>query len=203
MRQPTFYHPVLHRTYSKITGLTKNKKSASYLTLTLSLLSLSFFGLFAIRPTLITAISLFKGVGDLQKLNVEYEGKIGSLIKGQSEYEQIRNSFLLIDAAIPANANFSKLARSIEDFAEREGFNINQMQIDSTSISQLPPTGKLYDFGFNLIGTGKYSAISSFISHLLNWKRIININSLELTQEGSTLSGTLRLSLKAKAYYEP
>lgn len=203
MRQPTFYHPVLHRTYNKIAGLTKNKKSASYLTLTLSLLSLSFFGLFAIRPTLITAITLFKGVSDLQKLNVEYEAKIGSLIQGQSEYEQIRGSLPLLDAAIPANANFSKLARSIEDFAQRENFNINQMQIDSTSISQLPSDGKLHDFGFNLIGTGKYSAISSFISHLLNWKRIININSMELTQEGSTLSGTLRLSLKAAVYYEP
>lgn len=203
MKQPTFYHPTLSRAYGKIAGITKNKKSASYLTLTLSLLSLSFFGLFAIRPTLITAISLLKGVGDLQKLNVEYEGKIGSLIKAQSEYEQIRNSFLLIDAAIPVNANFSKLARSVEQFAQRENFNINQMQIDSTSISQLPSTGKLYDFGFNLIGTGKYPAITSFISHLLNWKRIITINSLELTQEGSTLSGTLRLSLKATAYYEP
>lgn len=203
MRQPTLYHPILHRAYGKIAGITKSKRSASYLTLTLSFISLSFFGLFAIRPTLITAISLFKGVGDLQKLNLEYENKIGNLIKAQSEYEQIRGDLLLVDAAIPTNASFSKLAMSIENFAQRENLIINQMQIDSVSISQLQSTGKLYDFGFNLIGTGKYNAVTAFIAHLLNWKRIININSLELTQEGATTSGTLRMSLKAAAYYEP
>lgn len=203
MMRPTFFHPILHRAYGKIATITKNKRSASYLTLTLSFLTLSFFGLFAIRPTLITAISLFKGVADLQKLNLEYENKIGSLIKAQSAYEQIRDDLPLVNAALPSTAEFSKLAKAVEKFADRENFNIAQLQIDSVSISQLPASAKAYNFGFNLIGTGKYSSITSFISHLLNWKRIVNINSLELAQEGSTSSGNLRLTLKATAFYEP
>lgn len=180
-----------------------SKKTASYFTLTLSLLTLSFFGLFAIRPTLVTAISLIKKVSDLRKLYVDYEDKIGSLIRAQSAYEQIRNDIHLFDKALPTNPSFSKLARAIEKFASQEDFVINQFQIDPVPISAPGATGKLYDYGFVLVGTGKYSVISAFLNHLANWQRIVNIKSLEFTQTAGTSSATLRVSVKATAYYEP
>lgn len=198
-----FYHPALHQAYKSISPIIKNKKSVSYLTITLSLFTLSFFGLFAIRPTIITAISLFKSVSDLRKLNTDYENKISSIIKAQSEYEKIRNDLPLINAALPETTDIGKVAKTIEKFARKENISITQLQIDNVPISHLPSSGKLLNFGFSIIGTGKYSSILSFISHLLNWKRIVNIDSLEFSKEESTTSGNLRLTLKATTYYEP
>src|SRR3989338_5485359 len=77
----------------------QNRRTASYFTLTLTLFSLSFFGLFAIRPTLITAITLIKEVNDLKKLSLDYENKISNIILAQSEYERIRESLLNIESA--------------------------------------------------------------------------------------------------------
>lgn len=203
MNKSTFYHPIFHGAYKRISPLIKSKKSIPYLTLTLTFLSLSFFGIFAIRPTITTAISLYKSVSDLQKLNIDYENKIGNLIRAQSEYEQIRNDLILIDTALPVNTDFSKIAKSLEKFAELENISINHIQIDNSSVSKLPPSDKYTNFNFSFIGTGSYSSVFSFISHLLNWKRIVNINSLDLTKEGASTSALLRLNLKASAYYEP
>lgn len=200
MRLTLFSHPVVKRI---TTPIMSSKKTASYFTLTLSLFTLSFFGLFAIRPTLITAISLMKQVSDLRKLYIDYENKIGTLIRAQTEYEQIRDDILLVDKALPTNSSFSNLAVTIEKFANQEDFTINQFQIDPVPISNPAATGKIYDFGFTLVGTGRYPAISAFLNHVVNWKRIVNIKSLEFAQTGGTSSATLRLSLKATTHYEP
>lgn len=203
MRLTAFSHPIVNKAYKSLVPFMESKKAASYFALTLSLLTLSFFGLFAIRPTLITAISLMKQVSDLRKLYVDYENKIGSLLRAQSEYEQIRDDIPLINAALPANSSFSKIAKGIERFAAQESLTINQFQIDPVTISSPPVASKLYDFGFTIIGIGKYSSISSFLGHLTNWQRIVSIKSLEFTQTGGTASGNLRVSIKASAYYEP
>lgn len=200
----SLHHTILHKTTKRLPNINiKSKRTASYLTITLSFLSLSLFGLFAIRPTLMTALSLIKSVGDLQKLNVEYENKISSLIHAQSEYEKIREDLPLVDSALPSNSSFSNVAQSIERFAIREDVVINQLQIDSVPVSTLSASSTLYNYGFSLVGLGEYEYLSNFLSHIINWKRIITIKSLEFNQEGSTQSGILRLTLKGTAYYEP
>lgn len=197
------HKPLFNRAYKHISPIIQSKKAASYFTLTLSLFTLSFFGIFAIRPTLITAITLTKKVTDLKRLYAEYEDKIGNLIRAQSEYEQIRNDIVNIEKALPINAHFSKLAKSLEKFAQREDFSISQLQIENVPISNPLTTGKLYNFGFSLVGVGTYSSVASFLSHIINWQRIVNIKSLEFAQAGGTTSATIRLTLKAITFYEP
>src|SRR3989344_9056324 len=77
-----------------------DKKKNTYLTAILSLLTLSFFGVFAIKPTLTTAVSLHRDIQDLKALNAQYEEKITSIIKGQSAYEQIRDDIPLFYATL-------------------------------------------------------------------------------------------------------
>lgn len=201
---PSIFHRVRSsRVYKRFTPLINNKNTKSYLAVTLSLFSLSFFGLFAIRPTLITAVSLNKSVADLKKLNVEYENKISSIILAQTQYEEIRNSIPLVDSALPQDASFNQLANALEDFATRSNIILKQVQIDKAPVSLLPPSGKVTAMSFSLLATGSYPSISDYFQHLLNWKRLITIDKFELAKEGSTQSATLRLSLKGNTYYEP
>ena len=181
----------------------KNKKTASYLTITLSLMAFSFFGLFALRPTLITAVSLIKSVSDLKALNTEYENKIAGIIKAQSEYEQMREELPLLSIALPDNAYFDQVASVFEKLATTSNVTIAQIQMDSTSVSKAKSRGMLEKFGFIVIGTGDYPSISSYINHILNWRRIITLSTLEFVHDGSTTSGNLRVTLRGNAYYEP
>lgn len=203
MLQQSYNRSIINRMHRRIIPFINNKKSASYFTLTLSLFSLSFFGLFAIRPTIITAISLFKSVSDLKRLNLDYENKISSLVRGQAEYEQIRENIPLVETAIPSTSSFHKLISALENFAARSDLTINQLQVESVPVSKQPASGKLQKFGFSLITIGTYPNISSYLSHLLNWKRLVTINTLDFAGEGSTQSGILRVTIKGQAYYEP
>jgi len=205
MKTIPFQYAQLKKAYKKLYPRLdmKNKKTASYFALTFTFLTLSFFGIFAIRPTLTTATSLIKSVADLKKFDEEYGSKIDSLIKAQMEYEKIRDDLPLVDSALPGNANFTKLLKTIERFAAQENVSLTQLQVDGTPISTPSSTSKLNKYGFGLIAYGEYPSLTSFLSHLLNWKRILTVNSLDFAREGSTTSGTLRLTLKGITYYEP
>ena len=198
-----FKNSLLVKTHQRIKPVLKNSKSASYFTITLSLFCLSFFGLFAIRPTLITAVSLIKEVRDLKNFNLDYENQIGNIIRAQSEYEKVRDGIAFIEVALPPNADFTKLARGMETYAAENQFQLNQLQIDSAPISQLTEKQKLQKMNFILIGKGSYVSVKNYLNDILNWKRIITVDSLDLVQEGGTVSGILRMTVKGTAYYEP
>src|SRR3989338_8698127 len=199
----SFRHRLIHRTYQRFSPLIKSKKTASYFTVTFSLFSLSFFGIFAIRPTLITAVTLNKSVADLKKLDIEYENKISNIITAQSQYEKIRGDIPAIDQALPKDAAFNQLANALEKFAETSNVIIKQLQIDRSPISRLPPSGKVENIQFSILTSGSYISSSDFIQHLLNWKRLITLDNLELSKEGGTESAELRMTLKGKTFYEP
>lgn len=195
---------LIARTKRRILPIIKHSKSAHYFTITLSLFSLSFFGLFAIRPTLITAVSLIKSVTDLQKLNIDYENKIGSIIRAQAEYEQIRDSIPLIFSAVPETSQFHNLSKTLELLAQKYNVSINQLQIDSGPISKSGKTNEVDHFGFVLVASGDYLSFSAFISQLTNLPRIINISSIDIINAGNQQNpANLRLTLKATTYYEP
>lgn len=194
---------VINRVHRRFTPKLDSKKTVSYFTITLSLLSISFFGLFAIRPTIITAISLYKSVADLKQINIDYENKISSLVQGQAEYEQIRDKIPLVEAALPHTSSFHKLTSSLENFAARSNIVITQLQIDGVPVSRQQPSSKLELYGFSMVTLGTYSNTYAYLQHLLNWKRFVTINSVEFVKEGSSQSGTLRVGIKGNAYYEP
>ena len=194
---------LIHKTRKHLQPVVKNQKVASYFTITLSLFSLSFFGLFAIRPTLITAVSLVREVNDLKNLSLDYENQISNIITAQSEYEKIRKSVILLDKALPRNSEFTKFARTMERLAVKNEITLNQLQIDSAPISLLTKTDSLNHINFILLAAGHYEKIDSFLNDVVNSIRIITINTMDFSPEGGTVSGILRMSMKGRAYYEP
>lgn len=205
MKVLPFQYAQLQKAYKRFSpgNLILSKKTFSFFAIGFTFITLAFFGVFAIRPTIITATTLIKNVDDLKKLNIEYENKINSLIRAQSEYEKIREDIPLINDVLPPNAAFSKVAINLEKYADQENITINQLQIDSVPISTPSSGTKLEKYGFNINGFGSYSSIKAFTNHLINWKRLVNIKSIEFNQENSTSSGFLRFSLKGIIYYEP
>jgi|SRR3989338_260766 len=203
MRFEQVRNNLIHKTRKHLRPVVKNRKAASYFTITLSLFSLSFFGLFALRPTLITAVSLVREVNDLKELSLDFENQISNIITAQSEYERIRNSIPLIDKSLPRGSEFTEFARSIETIAIKNEIILNQLQIDSAPISIPDKYDSLNQINFILIGVGNYQKVDSFLNDVVNSLRIITINSLDFSTEVGTVSGFLRMTLKGSTYYEP
>lgn len=193
----------IQHAYRHVATQVKDKKTSSYFTITLSLFTLSFFGIFAIRPTLITAISLVQKVSELKSLNIAYEDKISNLLRAQMEYERIRDSLPAIDAAIPSHTVFPSFLKKMELVAEKYQIEIQQLQLDTVPIPKGDTDIGLKTYGFHLNAVGDYPSLLLYLQAITTWKRLLSVESFDMSAEGSTRSGMLRLNLKGSVYYLP
>ncbi len=67
----------------------------------LSIFTIIFFAVFAIKPTLTTMSDLVKEIEDKQKLNKQMQQKVTALATAQTEYEKFQDQFYLLDQSLP------------------------------------------------------------------------------------------------------
>ncbi len=188
--------------YQRLSKRLDDKRSASYISAIFSLLTLSFFGLFAIKPTLTTAVTLSRDIQDLRQLNARYEDKITNIVKAQSEYEKIRDDIPLFFETLPDNPAFTQLIVSHEQLVKNTGVELTQFKMEGLPISKSKEKGKLIPFAMSIGILGTYPEITSYVNQLLRIQRIVGIDDLLLSQNLATSEGKIKVSLKARSYYE-
>ena len=70
----------------------------------LSIFTVIFFAVFAIRPTLLTIADLIKEIEDKEDLIVQLDRKIASLSSAETEYRKFYYQLGLLDEAIPKHS---------------------------------------------------------------------------------------------------
>lgn len=209
------------RYYRQLDPLIKDKRTRAYWLVILSLLTISFFGIFAVRPTLKTISTLRRQIDDLTLLDTQLEEKINALIDAQESYMEIEPLLPLVYSLLPQNADFPRLLRHLELLADDNNASISSIQVEPVSIyssnesevaveiipeeietdedTQTPkdPTMPLV---VNFTVKGNYTDIINFLTRLTKIDRIISIETLNLTQDTSS-SSLLSLNVKANALY--
>lgn len=209
------------RYYRQLDPLIKDKRTRAYWLVILSLLTISFFGIFAVRPTLKTISTLRRQIDDLTLLDTQLEEKINTLIDAQESYMEVEPLLPLVYSLLPQNADFPRLLRHLELLADDNNASISSIQVEPVSIyssdesevaveimpeeieadedTQTPkdPTMPLV---VNFTVKGNYTDIINFLTRLTKIDRIISIETLNLTQDTSS-SSLLSLNVKANALY--
>lgn len=178
--------------------LYKIKKVRVYTEIVFSLLAVSFFLFFAIKPTLLTITELIKTIQDQEVVVNQLQNKINALGAAQSEYNLISNDLYLVDEALPKNSQVSTLVKQIEVLALQSGVFLGSMKFDPVALKEAG--AGLKEVNFSLAATGDYQNLKSFL-HLVNsLRRVINIETFSFKIKGAE-SQVLTLSIGGKAYY--
>lgn len=198
-------HEALKKQYLRMSPYWESKKNVTYFTAFLSIFTIAFFGVFAIRPTLITAISLNKEINDFRALNDQYDTKISSIVKAQSEYEKIRDDISLFYETLPGSPQFTTLIMKEENIASSSAMQLDSLQMDPLPISRIQNIqnkGNLVTFNFSMKLAGNYTDAYTYINHLLKSQRLVSISDITLSQSTGTSSGDINIMLTAQSYYE-
>jgi len=176
----------------------KKPKVQAYTMLILSLLAMSFFGFFAIRPTLKTIVGLQREIKDSQLVNQALEEKIIALSQAKEEYGKIENDLPLLAKALPAEPKFSFFLEDLENLAKETGITLSGVRLETVDLNQedlQTPT----QITSSLSVEGDYFTGKEFLEHLLNDSRIYLVDRFEInSKEGVSL---LDLSLRVDGYY--
>ena len=199
------------RYYHNIEPMLKKPKMRASTAAVFSFLAASLFLWYAVRPTAQTIIYLQREIADKTALNQQMESKITSLIEAQSTYEQIKNRLPLLDAALPHAPDAINLARQLKNIATISQASISALQIPSVPLTtdESTPGAKLIaqkplsDFTITMVIAGSYQSIKTFLSSILNLRRITSIDMVSIRQASDLKSPnyTLQLSVRIKSYY--
>jgi len=197
------------RYLAELRQLSQRKDVRSWTNLTLSFLTITFFGFFAIKPTLIIIAKLTKEIKDRKEINLQLKKKIASLIAAQEQYSANQERFYLIDQALPQTADFPSLLFCLEKEAASAGvqiqsFSITKIEIIGTKKAK-PADQKSPSFEFNLVLTGDYGNLQRFAGQIENLRRSLNLEKISFgkTKKIKEESPKIVLTISGKSnFYE-
>lgn len=177
----------------------------------LSLVLVSFFGMFALRPTLVSIATLNKSITDSQKTLTQLEAKVKALQTASAKLESLRDTTTLVDYAIPTgSAGYAELSSLLTYLASQSGVTLASLTTDDAllfakvlSPYTLTRGAQPVPLVFSVRVTGSYPAVHDYLVRLLTSDRITRLTSLTYAKEvvGKTTSTAVSLTIAGEAYY--
>lgn len=190
----------------------KSKHATAYSMIILSLLTISFFGMFAIRPTIKTITELQRQIEDSKQLDELLQNKINQVVNAQDEYQLIQDFVPAINQALPNNPRLASVLGDIESLASEYGATVSAIQVQAityTPISEsdiqeeviVSENAKPASIDMAIQLDGSYPELSAFLERLLTMRRTVTAQNLELSPDSD--NATLGLVLRLNGYYLP
>lgn len=180
----------------------KEERTQKFTTLVFTILALSFFGLFAINPTLSTIANLNKQLADNTFVDKQLQTKISNLYTLQQSYAAIQPDMPYVLNSIPKNPQVPLLVAQIQAVAQSSGITITGFQTYEVQVPD-PSTPKksYYAFTFSISANGTYDSISKFVDSVIKMQRIISINILSISRNIGD-GPPYQLDFKGTAYFK-
>ncbi len=198
-------NPRYSRYYTYIKPILNNKQVKTYSSLVFSLILITIFSVFAIKPTLSTIVSLQKSIGEQQKILDALNTKALNLSEGRKNYENIPHQITdKLDQLIPSKPNLPLIIGQFNLLAQKNQASVSGIQFQalelpvnlSASQTNKHPTNQ--DILLNLNIQGAYQKLINILSDLNEFDRLLAINAANMNRSDD---GTVVLSISARALY--
>lgn len=191
-----------YREYLKLLPNMEKENTRAFVTIGLTFIALSFFGIFAINPTLTTIAELQKQLEDSQMVDQQLTTKINNLSLLQQQYNLLEKDLPVVYAAIPKTAEAPLLSAQIEALAKKHSIVITTFRIAEVQLaSNKQKITKTSSFTFTLEAEGTYQNMIDFASDLATLNRIVTVESMSIGRDSKT--NELMLSLRGRQYFKP
>lgn len=194
--------PKQYREYLKLLPKLKDEKTRTYTWLAFTLAALSFFGIFAINPTLSTITELKRKLADMQDVYQKYDIKLKNLVALQNAYKYLSGNLPVINNAMPQKPEAPKMVGQINALIKKSHLEITSLRTMGVEITPgKQSSNKVSSFTFTLQASGQYEDMLSFIQSTTHANRLITIDTISISKD--TKTSELVLDLRGRAYFKP
>lgn len=180
----------------------KEERMQKFTTLVFTIVALSFFGLFAINPTLSTIANLNKQLEDNKFVDRELQSKINNLYLLQQKYNELTPDLPYVLDSFPKNPQVPLLVAELQSLARSSNIVVTGLQTLEVEVpNSSANTKKYYAFSFNVSASGTYENLTKFIDSVVKMQRIVSINILSLSRNTGEGPST-QLNFKGTAYFK-
>lgn len=189
-----------YREYLKLLPNVEHDHTHLFIMLALTFFALSFFGIFAINPTLTTIADLKKQVADNKQADADLTTKLANLSNLQQQYNVMAEDLDRIYAAVPKTADVPLLSAQIEGLAKKHKLTVTNFRVGEVQLVSTKKTGKTNSYVFTMQATGNYNDMLAFSNELANITRLVTIESMEIGRDSKT--NAIVLTIRARQYFK-
>ena len=176
------------------------------LNLILSLSLSLFFILFALRPTILIIVKLWKEIEIKQEIVKKLDKKITNLNQAQISLEKAKNLTPVVNKVLPPSADFPRFERELVYLALENNLQIASINFDQFYlIGKTPETDpkKQISISFNSKLTGSFENIKNFLADLENLDRIVILEKTIINTQSEKETNLLNLVISGEISYYP
>jgi len=181
------------------------------LELILFLSMIAIFALFALKPTIITIVSLQKEIKLKNEIDQKLAKKVSALSQAQLVLAKVQNSLVYLDKTLPQEVEFTRFEREIEYLAVKNNViladaRFGQFDILGDNLGQeLKKTSKTAytPLSFTVIAGGSYQDLKNFLKDLEILDRLVIIDEIKFDKQAQVTGADLQAKITGKVYYLP
>ncbi len=173
----------------------------TYGSLILSIVAVTIFILFAIKPTIETILVLQKNLDNSKQVLVQIIQKSQDLSQARRNYQNLDPAIKQrIETAIPSAPNLKTVIASLEQNAFSNQASISALQINPLTVDSATQSAKeLSETQFTFAIEGTYSNLLNTLSGIQNSSRLISITGLILNKLPD--SPNILMQVTGKAFF--
>lgn len=202
MNRAAFLKSIQSKKYRELLPDFQEKKTQAFTTLLLSLVALSFFGFFAINPTVSKITELHKQLEDAEFADQRLTEKINNLGILFQKYNELSADLPIVFNAIPAQPDAGLLLGQIQAISKKTNVTLLRVQSFQVELSRDEEgVSKHSSFSFSVDVDGLYDELFSFTALLANFDRIVSFDAISISTS-DTHEDKLTLNIRGKAYFK-
>lgn len=180
------------------------ERTQKFISIVLTLLALSFFGFFAINPTISTILKLQKELSDSQFVYNQLDSKIKNLSILRNQYANLQNDLPIIIDAVSMQPDVHLLFAQIQTVARESNVKILKLQNFEVEVlkNNKGPEKQYYSYSFSIGGSGSFENISNFLSTVTSMQRVINIEVFAINNISSLDVASLGFNIQGAAFFK-
>lgn len=168
--------------------------------LLLTLAAISFFAIFAIRPTLNTIAELLATTRAQEEAQEKLQEKIRALGIAQTNWIEEQERIVLLNQALPDNSNPEGYLQQIEGLTAKHGLQLITFNVDRVVLFG-KEEANTESMDISLSVSGQYEPLISFLADLGSLRRPVLVESLSFGASRGNAPGPLTLTVRGKVPY--
>lgn len=181
-----------------------SERNQKFFGIILTFCALSFFGFFAIKPTISTIFRLQKEISDNEYVLDQQETKIKNLAELRIQYSNLQSDLPIIMNAITIQPDVALLFGQIQSVGKMSNIILKRLQNFEAQIIEKDNSEKkdYYSYSFSIAGTGSSENIYKFMQTLTNMERVINIDTFSINTATGQKDESLKFNIQGTAFFK-
>ncbi len=167
----------------------KKRDLRMFLEILLSLTTISFFAVFALRPTLLTISQLVVDIKSKKETIAVMDTKIRDLATAQQLLLQEASRLSFLETSVFDTPKPEVIARQVEGLSDKNMVNILGLSIEETELKPLPENSDSISLSLN--AAGSYWELYSFLKDVENLRLPVQIDTFQIGALTLVISGRI------------